>query len=155
MAFGWHLKQHWCILNPSRLVAYLVADKLEKSHVQEFIFTLSSNWWLNHPFENVLVKFGSFPQFSGWKFRNYLSCHHLVMTPSIQFFASTLQDSPTAALSLFGTLLQKYPGETNNRHGIPQQRPTSHDSLVGWFPDDINDIINPYRVDDHPELYRK
>ena len=39
--------------------------------------------------------------------------------------------------------------------GIPQQRPTSHDSLVGWFRDDINDIINPYRVDDHPQLHGK
>ena len=49
------------------------------------------------PLKNMLVKFGSFPQFSGWKFRNYLSCHHLVMTPSIQFLWP-FRDSPTMSV---------------------------------------------------------
>ena len=49
---------------------------------------------VSNPFEqyaNMLVKIGSSPQFSGWTFQKYVSCHHLVLVR--KFVASTLPEN--------------------------------------------------------------
>ena len=51
------------------------------------VFSLSS-WWFQ-PIWKILVKLDHLPQFSGWKFQKYLSCHHLdnmAMPQIIQFY---------------------------------------------------------------------
>ncbi len=34
-----------------------------------------TSWWFQ-PLRKNLVKMGTFPKYSGWKFQKYLSCHH-------------------------------------------------------------------------------
>ena len=43
-----------------------------------FLLHFTSSWWFSfNPFETYAPQIWSFPQGSGWKFKKYLSCHHL------------------------------------------------------------------------------
>ena len=61
------------------------------------------SWWFSNPFEKYAqVKIGSFqfPQFSGWKFQKYLSCHHHDSRHSLRMNTSPRASKSTIVLEL-------------------------------------------------------
>ncbi len=53
-----------------------------------------SSWWLNHPCAKYACQIGSFPQFSGWKYKNIWNHHLVVVTWGILHHLKFVEQNP-------------------------------------------------------------